>query len=51
MGILEGRAASVMGAYNRTNGVPCCASPRLLADILRGEWKFDGYVVSDCGAA
>src|ERR1051325_9482349 len=44
------KAASVMCAYNRTNGEPCCASKELLTDILRGEWKFDGYVVSDCGA-
>jgi beta-glucosidase len=42
--------AAVMGAYNRTNGVPCCASKRLLQDILRDEFGFDGYVVSDCGA-
>ena len=39
-----------MGAYNRTNGEPCCASPTLLQKILRDEWGFDGYVVSDCGA-
>ncbi|HKS43364.1 MAG TPA: glycoside hydrolase family 3 C-terminal domain-containing protein [Blastocatellia bacterium] len=48
--ITEGRAASIMCAYNRTNGEPCCASNRLLADILRKEWSFSGYVVSDCGA-
>jgi len=48
--VIEGRAASVMGAYNRTNGEPCCASPTLLQKILREEWGFDGYVVSDCGA-
>lgn len=42
--------ASVMGAYNRTNGEPCCASPTLIQKILRGEWGFDGYFVSDCGA-
>ncbi|MGE5530441.1 MAG: glycoside hydrolase family 3 C-terminal domain-containing protein [Patescibacteria group bacterium] len=48
--VREGRAASVMGAYNRTNGEPCCASRVLLQEILRGEWGFDGYVVSDCGA-
>lgn len=48
--VTEAKAASVMCAYNRTNGEPCCASKELLADILRGEWKFDGYVVSDCGA-
>jgi hypothetical protein len=39
-----------MGAYNRTNGEPCCASPTLLGRILRGEWGFTGFVVSDCGA-
>lgn len=40
----------VMGAYNRTNGDPCCANPRLMNDILRDKWGFDGYFVSDCGA-
>jgi len=39
-----------MGAYNRTNGEPCCASPTLLEQILRGEWDFGGHVTSDCGA-
>jgi beta-glucosidase len=48
--VKEGRAASVMGAYSRANGEPCCASPTLLEAILRREWGFDGYVVSDCGA-
>ena len=48
--VTEGGAASVMCAYNRTNGEPCCANKELLTDILRGEWKFGGYVVSDCGA-
>lgn len=48
--VVEGGAASVMGAYNRTNGEPCCASPTLLTQILREEWGFDGYVVSDCWA-
>ncbi|HNX14613.1 MAG TPA: glycoside hydrolase family 3 C-terminal domain-containing protein [Oscillospiraceae bacterium] len=42
--------SAVMGAYNRVLGEPCCASKRLLGDILRGEFGFDGYVVSDCGA-
>ena len=42
--------SAVMGAYNRVNGEPCCGSAQLLQDILRGEWGFDGYVVSDCGA-
>ena len=48
--VMEGRAASVMCAYNRVNGEPACASTQLLGDVLRGEWGFDGYVVSDCGA-
>ncbi len=42
--------AGVMGAYNRTNGEPCCAHSYLLGEILRKQWEFDGYVVSDCGA-
>ena len=48
--VQEGKAVSVMGAYSRTNGEPCCASKVLLQDVLRDEWGFDGYVVSDCGA-
>jgi beta-glucosidase len=48
--IQEGRAASVMGAYNRVNGESASASQRLLLDILRRDWGFGGYVVSDCGA-
>jgi len=48
--VRQANAQSVMGAYNRTNGEPCCASRTLLGDILRGEWGFDGYVVSDCWA-
>jgi beta-glucosidase len=39
-----------MCAYNRTNGEPCCSNDRLLEEILRKEWGFDGYTVSDCGA-
>lgn len=42
--------SAVMGAYNRVNGEACCASKTLLGDILYGEFGFDGYVVSDCGA-
>ena len=42
--------SAVMGAYNAINGEPCCASKTLLDDILRGEFGFKGYVVSDCGA-
>jgi beta-glucosidase len=46
--VKKAKAVSVMGAYNRTNGEPCCASETLLEKILRQEWGFDGYVVSDC---
>jgi beta-glucosidase len=42
--------SAVMGAYNRVNGEPCCASSTLLGEILYGEFGFNGYVVSDCGA-
>ena len=48
--VIEGGAYSVMGAYNRYMGEACCASTKLLKDILRGEWGFKGYVVSDCWA-
>jgi beta-glucosidase len=50
MGIKEGKAYSVMCAYNRYNGEACCGSDYLLNTILRNEWGFKGYVVSDCGA-
>lgn len=50
MGIKEGKAYSVMCAYNRYNGEACCGSNSLLNGILRTEWGFDGYIVSDCGA-
>ena len=42
--------SAVMGAYNRVNGEPACASETLLQKILFGEFGFEGYVVSDCGA-
>ena len=48
--VREAQVAGVMGAYNRTNGEACCASPFLLQEILREEWSFSGYIVSDCGA-
>jgi len=48
--ISDGGAWSVMGAYNRYMGQPCCASDLLLKKILRDKWSFRGYVVSDCGA-
>jgi len=48
--VVEGKAGSVMCAYNRVNGEPACASQFLLVDQLRNAWKFNGYVVSDCDA-
>ena len=48
--IRDAKAESVMGAYNRTNGEPCCGSKFLLADTVRGRWGFEGHVVSDCWA-
>jgi beta-glucosidase len=48
--IVEGKADSVMCAYNRVDGVPACANMDLLQRKLKDEWGFQGYVVSDCGA-
>ena len=48
--VTDADVESVMGAYNRTNGEPCCGSYTLLRDILRERWKFKGHVVSDCWA-
>ena len=48
--VVEGKADSVMCAYNSINGEPACANTFLLQDTLRGAWNFKGYVVSDCGA-
>jgi beta-glucosidase len=45
--VREGKVYSVMASYNRVDGVPATASPRLLTDILRTEWGFQGYVTSD----
>jgi beta-glucosidase len=50
MAVREGGALSVMCAYNSFAGQPACANTRLLEEILRKEWGFQGYVVSDCGA-
>ncbi len=50
MAIREGGALSVMCAYNSVDGEPACGNTRLIDDILRKEWGFQGYVVSDCGA-
>jgi len=48
--VTEGKAGSVMCAYNSINGVPACANQFLLQDQLRDKWGFQGYVVSDCDA-
>jgi len=48
--VVEGKAGSVMCAYNAINGQPACANQYLLQDQLRGKWGFQGYVVSDCDA-
>jgi beta-glucosidase len=48
--VTEGKAGSVMCAYNSINGQPACANDFTLVDQLRGKWGFNGYVVSDCGA-
>ena len=47
--LVDAGVESVMGAYNRTNGEPCCASPALMK-ILREDWGFQGHFVSDCWA-
>jgi beta-glucosidase len=48
--VVDAKVEAVMGAYNRVNDEPACGSQLLLVDILRGEWGFEGHVVSDCGA-
>ena len=48
--IRDAKVESVMGAYNRTNGEPCCGSKTLLVDTVRGRWGFEGHIVSDCWA-
>ncbi len=48
--VTEAGVEAVMGAYNRTNDEPCCGSSFLLVKTLRGDWGFQGHVVSDCGA-
>lgn len=48
--VKEAGVEAVMGAYNRTNGEPCCGSKTLIQDILRGKWGFEGHFVSDCWA-
>jgi beta-glucosidase len=49
--VMEGKVGSVMCAYNSLNGQPACANSMLLQEHLRHDWDFQGYVVSDCGAA
>lgn len=48
--VKEAKVEAVMGAYNRTNGEPCCGSKLLMEDILRNDWRFEGHYVSDCWA-
>jgi beta-glucosidase len=48
--LVDAGVVGVMCAYNRTDGDPCCGSSALLGKILRDEWGFQGYVVTDCGA-
>ena len=48
--VQKGNVREVMCAYNRYEGVPCCTSDRLLVDILRRKWDFDGIVLTDCDA-
>jgi beta-glucosidase len=50
IGIKEAKAYSLMCAYNRYNGEACCSSGKLLDNVLRQDWDFSGFVVSDCGA-
>ncbi|XP_073029612.1 beta-D-xylosidase 1-like [Primulina eburnea] len=46
--VSEGRVASVMCSYNQVNGKPTCADSNLLRDTIRGQWRLNGYIVSDC---
>lgn len=48
--VKEGQVEAVMGAYNRTNGEPCCAHSYLMDEVLRKQWGFEGHYVSDCWA-
>jgi beta-glucosidase len=48
--VTEAKVAGVMCAYNAYDKQPCCGSDKLMLDILRNDWKFTGYVTSDCGA-
>ncbi|KAK4483302.1 hypothetical protein RD792_010487 [Penstemon davidsonii] len=46
--VYEGKVASIMCSYNQVNGKPTCADPTLLRDVIRGQWRLNGYIVSDC---
>ncbi|MCR4832726.1 MAG: glycoside hydrolase family 3 C-terminal domain-containing protein [Butyrivibrio sp.] len=48
--VKEGEVEAVMGAYNRTNGEPCCGHMYLMKEVLRDTWGFQGHYVSDCWA-
>ena len=48
--VKEADVEAVMGAYNRTNGEPCCGHKYLMEEVLRGKWEFDGHYTSDCWA-
>ncbi|KAF4320145.1 hypothetical protein BBO99_00005254 [Phytophthora kernoviae] len=48
--VKRGHVSSIMCSYNAVNGVPSCADKGLLTDVVRGQWKFDGYITSDCMA-
>jgi beta-glucosidase len=50
MAVRDGHVGGVMGAYSALDGVPDCANTFLLTDLLRKQWGFDGYIVSDCDA-
>ncbi|XP_037492247.1 probable beta-D-xylosidase 5 [Jatropha curcas] len=48
MCIREGDVSSIMCSFNRVNGIPACADPKLLNQTIRGDWNLHGYIVSDC---
>ncbi|CAN6466656.1 unnamed protein product [Victoria cruziana] len=48
MCVKDGDVSSVMCSYNRINGIPACADPKLLSQTIRGDWDLHGYIVSDC---
>lgn len=48
--VKRGHVSSLMCSYNAVNGVPACADKVLMTDLVRKQWGFDGYIVSDCGA-